>query len=431
MSSNRPIPVSCHDVIVVGAGFSGLSAATELLSSGLDVVLLEARDRVGGRVESVQLTDGTRIDSGGQFLCRDMTELTALAASHGQAVARAYDAGDVVFRPEMPLDRAYAIVEAAEALRARISDLDPASPALAGLTVSQWIAGQTIDPEVAEAYLRQVEGTWCRSPEEISFAWLASTDARITNEHPELEAFLPGTMHALAESVASGLGERLKLSAAVTHISHDAEGATVHTQALSYKARHVILAVPPSMARRIGYLPPLSSGIGAALAAWEPGQVMKVFIRYRKPFWRSRGLSGTVMWSEPDGLYACDASREGLTGLILFIAGTAARDWHDRPAAELDAFIRSHLIEALGEEGGDIEEISIRDWVDDIWSGGAYSDNVIDPQAGEAEDPLRSGQGVLRFAPSELSPRYPGYIEGAITMGRLAAREAIMALAQP
>ena len=75
---------SRHDVIVVGAGFSGLAAATELARAGRDVVLLEARDRVGGRVESVRLADGARIDSGGQFLCRDMKQLIGLARTHGR-----------------------------------------------------------------------------------------------------------------------------------------------------------------------------------------------------------------------------------------------------------------------------------------------------------------------------------------------------------
>ena len=72
--------------------------------------------------------------------------------------------------------------------------------------------------------------------------------------------------------------------------------------------------------------------------------------------------------------------------------------------------------------------MSIRDWTDDAWCGGAYADNVVDPNAGDVEAPLRHGFGPIRFASSELSPRYPGYIEGAITMGRLAAKEALAAL---
>jgi monoamine oxidase len=114
----------------------------------------------------------------------------------------------------------------------------------------------------------------------------------------------------------------------------------------------------------------------------------------------------------------------------MFIGGPYARRWHDRPQSELKSFIGEKLVEALGAEAGRIVEISIRDWTDDAWSGGAYSDNVVDPDAGDVETPLRQGFGPVRFASSELSPSYPGYIEGAIVMGRLAARDALAAMSQ-
>ncbi|UVC08732.1 FAD-dependent oxidoreductase [Rhizobium sp. TH2] len=421
---------SRHDVIVIGAGFSGLSAATELMAIGLDVILLEARDRVGGRVESKLLADGARIDTGGQFLCRDMVELNALARAHGKAVSWAYSEGDEVFQPPIPPARGYEIWEGVEALREHIIRLDPKDPALAGLTVSQWIARQAgLDPDVAAAFLRLVEGLWCRSPDEVSFTWLASTDTRITNEYSEMESFLGSTMHALAEDVAATLGARLHLSSPVTSIAHGPDGATVYTGDTTYEARRVIISVPPVMASRITYDPPLPATITDAFAAWGTGHVIKLFIRYATPFWRARGLSGTVMWSAPQGLYACDASREGVSGLVMFIGGSFAKSWRGRPEAELKTFIRTQLVTALGEEAGNITELSIRDWTDDTWSGGAYSDNVIDPNAADPEAPLRLGTGPLRFASSELSPSYPGYIEGAIVMGRFAAREAVQDLA--
>lgn len=421
--------MSRHDVIVVGAGFSGLAAATELMQAGRDVLMLEARDRVGGRVESVVLADGTRIDSGGQFLCRDMTAVQQLAAAHGNPVVMAHVEGDETYQPPMSLSRGDAIWSEVEALREHIIRLDPADPAYRGLTVSQWIGGQgDLDPDVAAAFLGLIEGLWCRSPDEVSFAWLASTDSRITNEYSEMESFLGGTMHALADALAAALGPRLRLAAPVDRIAHSADGATVHAGKESFVARRVIVCVPPVMARRIAFDPPAPVGVRQALAAWGAGDVIKAFIRYDTPFWRGRGLSGTVLWSEPHRLYACDASRDGLSGLVMFIGGPHARAWHARPETDLRAYIRDRLVEALGAEAGGFDEISIRDWTDDQWSGGAYSDNVIDPDATDAETPLRDGFGPIRFASSELSPAYPGYIEGAITMGRLAAMEAMEAI---
>lgn len=425
MPSQAETIASRHDVIVVGAGFAGLSAATELMAAGRDVLLLEARDRVGGRVESVTLSDGARIDSGGQFLCRDMTCLNALARQHGRPIAWTYVRGDETYQPPIPLARGDEIWAGVEALRERIVRLDPADPSVRGLTVSQWVARQDLDPDVAAAFLRLIEGLWCGAPDEVSFAWLASTDARITNEYSEMESFLPGTMHALAEDLAAGLGHRLVLSAPVDRIEWSQAGAVVHAGGKCHAAGRVILCVPPVMASRIAYEPPAPAEVGTAFAAWGTGDVVKVFIRYETPFWRTRGLSGTVLWSQPHGLYACDASRDGVSGLVMFIGGPSARRWHGRPQAELAAFIRGQLVQALGDEAADIMELAIRDWTDDAWSGGAYSDVVIDPQAGDVETPLRQGFGPIRFAPSEVSPNYPGYIEGAIAMGTIAAREAI------
>ena len=421
---------SHHDVIVVGAGFAGLAAATELMAAGRDVLLLEARDRVGGRVESVTLSDGARIDSGGQFLCRDMTRLNALAREHGRAVAWTYAEGDDTYQPAMPVARGHAVWDAVDALRQHIIGLDFADPDLVGLTVSQWAARQDLDPDVAAAFLRLIEGLWCRSPDDISLAWLASTDSRITNEYSEMESFLPGTMHALAEDLATALGDRLRLSAPVRSLEWSDAGAMVETASgTRHAARRVILCVPPIMASRIAYDPPVPAPISDAFAAWGTGEVVKAFIRYETPFWRARGLSGLVSWRKPHGLYACDASRDGVWGLVFFMGGPFAREWHGRPEAELAGFIRGQLVAALGEEAGNIMELSIRDWTDDTWSGGAYSDVVIDPWAGDVETPLRQGFGPIRLAPSEISPSYPGYIEGAIAMGRIAAREAMEALA--
>jgi len=415
-----------HDVIVVGAGFSGLAAAIELMAAGRDVLLLEARDRVGGRVESVTLSDGARLDSGGQFLCRDMTRLRELANTHGRAIALAYAEGDDTYQPTMPVARGHAIWDAVDALRDRIIRIDPADPAIAGLTVSQWIARQDLDPDVAAAFLRLVEGLWCRSPDDVSFAWLASTDSRITNEYSEMESFLPDTMHALAEDLAAALGDRVRLSAPVRQIEWSDAGAVLETASgARHSAAHVILCVPPIMASRIAYDPPAPGPVREAFSAWGTGEVIKAFIRYETPFWRARGLSGLVSWRKPHGLYACDASRDGVWGLVFFMGGPFARAWHGRPEAELSDFIRGQLVEALGEEAGHVVELSIRDWTDDDWSGGAYSDVVIDPRAGDVETPLRQGFGPIRLAPSELSPSYPGYIEGAIAMGRIAAREAM------
>ncbi|SFB64193.1 monoamine oxidase [Rhizobium sp. NFR07] len=418
-----------HDVIVIGAGFTGLTAAVALMEAGCDVVLVEARQRVGGRAEAEYLPDGTRIDTGGQFFCRDMTHLVDLAKQHGAEEVWTYVSGRPSYRPPLAEQRGESIWQEVDRLRDRMIALDLSDPALAGLTVAQWIERQQDeDPAVLDSFRRLVMGLWCRAPEEISLAYLASNDRRITNVYPELEMFLAGTMQGLAEKLAARLGDRLRLSSPATCVTLMDDEVEVDVNGRAITARQVIFAVPPVMARQIEISPALPARLTKALDAWSPGCVIKLMIGYETPFWRDRGLSGSVRWSTPQGMYACDISHGNYYGLVVFIGGPLASDWHKRLQSELVAFVTDELASALGEEARTPRSTCVRDWVNDAWSDGAYSDVITDLHSPDAEDVLLEGLPRLRFACSELSPSFPGYIEGAIVAGNEAAQTVLWKL---
>jgi monoamine oxidase len=418
-----------YDVIVIGAGFTGLAASLALLQAGCDVVTLEARNRVGGRVESEYLANGTRIDTGGQFLCRDMTHLIETARQHGARTVFSHVDGKQAYRPALPAETGKAISDGVDRLRQKMLSLDMADPSLARLTVGQWIDRQTdFAADVTGSFRRLVKGLWCRAPEDVSLAYLVSNDRRITNTYPELEMFMGDTMHALAETLAAGLGARLNLSSPATSITIMQDAVEVDVDGRALTARQVILAVPPVMARRIEISPAIPERLSEALAAWEPGCAIKMSIGYKSSFWRKRGLSGSVMWSDPQGMYAFDTSHDGYSGIVVFLGGPLASDWHRRPQAELIAFVTEELACALGEEAGNPTSVCVRDWVNDAWSDGAYSDVITDLDATDAEAILLEGLPRLHFACSELSPSFPGYVEGAIVAGRQAAKTVLAAL---
>ncbi|MFH1796480.1 MAG: FAD-dependent oxidoreductase [Pseudomonadota bacterium] len=410
-----------HDVIIIGAGFTGLSAALELTRQGKDVLVLEARDRVGGRVESQVNALGERVDTGGQFACDDMTNVMALLREHGHGLVSPAFEGQAVSVPPLPSQSLARARQGAMELRERYVGMDPDDPAIAGLTVAAWLARQPEDAEQKAAFRSMLEGLWCQPIDEVPLWYMIDNDRRITNEQFELQHFPARTMHALAEDLAAELGERVRLSTPATRIEWSVGGVAVTTPAGKVEARAAIVALPPSMAARLDYAPALPAPLGHALSVWRSGWVIKLHIRYARAFWLDRGLSGIVMFRDPAGLFACDTGTPQRPALTGFIGGPSALEWRERGTDRIRDDFTAYLTQALGPEAAKPLDVLVRDWSHDQWSGGAYSDLIMDMAARDAEAVITAGVGPVHFACSEISPEYPGYVEGAIVAGRRVA----------
>ncbi|RUY15363.1 FAD-dependent oxidoreductase, partial [Mesorhizobium sp. M7A.F.Ca.CA.004.12.1.1] len=284
------------DVVIVGAGFTGLSAALEMKKADIDFILLEAGDRVGGRVESRLNGLGERIDSGGQFLCEDMPELMALIEARGKTLVETYVDGDFITQPTMSVQRAERIYDAAMAIRERMNGIDPDDVSIAGLTVADWLARQRDSADARAVFRSMIEGLWCMTLDQIPLWYLIDNDRRVTNEVPELQYFVRETMHSLADDLARDLSDRLRLSEPVTRIEYSSQGVLVVSAGGAIEARTVLVAVPPATVTELAFAPALPSGLGRALGAWKSGAAIKILVRYAKPFWRGRDLNGMVMW---------------------------------------------------------------------------------------------------------------------------------------
>ncbi|WP_027031415.1 flavin monoamine oxidase family protein [Mesorhizobium loti] len=420
------------EIIIVGAGFTGVSAALELKQAGVDFVLLEARDRVGGRVEAIRNGLDERIDSGGQFLCEDMPEVMALAKARGKTFVETYVDGDFITHPSMSAKDAKRTYHGAMAIRERMNGIEPDDPSIVGLTVNVWLDRQKDATDAKTAFRSMIEGLWCLPMDRVPLWYLIDNDRRITNEVPELQYFLRETMQSLAEDLAGDIGDRMRLNEPVTRIEHGPRGVRVVSANSTIEARQVLVALPPATAAKLDFAPALPLCLGRALGVWESGAVIKVLVRYPSPFWRERDLSGMVMWRDLPGLFACDASKDAEhAALVVFIGGPLALRWRGLSGAALRAEVTARLQEALGPDAGDVIDFSSRDWIEDCWSGGAYSDLIVDVTARDAERTILAGASPVHFAASELSPSFPGYVEGAIVAGRIAARKIVIDLQSP
>ncbi|WP_430679441.1 flavin monoamine oxidase family protein [Mesorhizobium album] len=418
------------DVAIVGAGFTGLSAALELKRAGIDFVLLEARDRPGGRVEATRNGLGERIDSGAQFLCEDMPELMALARARGKTFVKTNVDGDFITHPPMPMERAIRTYHAAMEMRERMNSIEPDDPRIAGLSVAAWLQRQRDSEDAKAAFRSIIEGLWCLALDKVPLWHLIDNDRRITNEVPELQYSLRETMQSLADDLADDLGGSLRLNEPAMRIEHGPGGVRVGTAGGgTIEAREVLVALPPATAAKLAFAPALPPALAKALGVWESGAVIKILVRYARPFWRERGLSGMVMWRDLPGLFACDASRDAEhAALTVFVGGPRALHWRELGEAALRAEVTARLVDALGPDAADMLDFNQRDWTHDRWSGGAYGDLIVDVTARHAERTILAGAPPVHFAASELSPSFPGYVEGAIVAGRSTARKLATAL---
>jgi monoamine oxidase len=310
----------------------------------------------------------------------------------------------------------------AAAIRRRQKSLNPDNPAIAGLTVAAWLERQPDTASAKAAYRSMIEGLWCQALERIPLWHLADNDRRITNEMSELQHFLRETMHSLAEDLAGTLGPAVRLSTPARRVEHGADGVRIAADGLAVEARQAVLALPLSRAGRLDYAPALPPKLAQALAVWEGGAVVKLKLRYARPFWRYAGLSGMVMWRDLHGLFACDSSPDdGHAGLTVFVGGPLSLRWLEDGEDAVAAKVLERLTAALGPQAGRPLAIAADRWTGDEWSDGGYGDLVLDVNARDAEAVILHGHGPLHFASSDIAPSYPGYVEGAITAGRAAA----------
>ncbi|TIM23202.1 MAG: flavin monoamine oxidase family protein, partial [Mesorhizobium sp.] len=344
-----------------------------------------------------------------------MPELMALVEARGKTLVETYVKGEFITQPRMSAQQADRAYLGSMAIRDRMNAIAPDDPDIAGLTVAEWLDRQP-DPDQAKAAFRSmIEGLWCQALEKLPLWHLIDNDRRITNEVSELQYFVRETMQSLADDLAGDLGDRVRLNTPVGTIEHGPEGVRLASAMGVVEARSALVAVPPMTASKLDFAPPLPAGLRRALGVWQSGAVIKVLVRYPSAFWRARGLSGVVMWRDLPGLFACDVSKDNdHAALVVFVGGPLALRWRELGDTALRAEVTTRLKDALGTEAADMLDFSYRDWTHDRWSGGGYSDLIVDATATDTERIILAGAQPLHFAASELSPLFPGYIEGAV-----------------
>ena len=445
------------DVIVVGGGFSGLAAARALKAAGRRVVVLEARDRVGGRVKPGRIA-GVTIDLGGMWLGPTQTRLAELAKGYGVATYPTFLNGKNLFEvngvrgtgrgedsfsalpPDALADFA-AMVGELEQMAGKLKGVAPwAAPeaeALDRITFATWLDGRAKTKGARGVFEMLIPALLCAQPHDVSLLFVlfylqsAGDLATLISSGPGgAQNFLfVGGLHQVAARMAAELGPAVKLNSAVRTIRQDASGVEVVCDDGRYTAPRVIVALPPPLAGRIDYAPMMPHARDALTQRMPMGSCIKVWVAYETPFWRKAGLNGSLFSDAFAFGPAFDVSPPGQPrGLIAgFFDGAHAGEWSPRSPAERRAEVLRLLVEGLGPQAATPLDYVEQDWSTEQWSRGCYG-AFAPPGVLSAYGPsLRAPVGRVHWAGTETAEIWTGYVEGAIRAGERAAAEAVAA----
>jgi monoamine oxidase len=446
-------------VVVVGAGLAGLTAATVLAEAGLDVRVLEARKRTGGRVHGRVVAHNTVVDAGAAYLGTRHTELMALLAANGLRPVSTHVVGQSTFlfsdqrttnEYRVPPLNPVALGSLFDRLEELTTQIRPDAPWLGGwaerldlTTVAQWMDDEISHPDAQTFFPLFLGEMMAADPRLISVLHMAfylrsGGGVRYLNafEGGAQQWRVDGGAHRLTEALAERLGDRVCLGQDVTMIDQCAKNAVIHSVSTSdgsrshHRADRAIVAVPPLMAQRIEYRPNLP--VPRATTATGRGCALKVHLVYPAPVWREYGLSGWSVSSQGPLLSTVDDSpSDGSVGVLTgFVMGAAAQTFASAPPWEQRRAAMAHVHKVFPQLPAPTECV-ITDWLTAKYSKGCYA-ALFGPG-----DWLRLGptaavpHGRIHWAGTETSLEFFGLMEGAIRSGKRVAAELISGVTQP
>jgi monoamine oxidase len=435
------------DVVVVGAGLAGLVAARDLGRAGLEAVVLEARDRVGGRLLNQEIGGGEVVEAGGQWIGPTQHRVSALARELGVRTFRTYSDGEhmtetadgiIRYSGTLPPVSKVALADFGQAqLRlermARTIPLHaPWEARRAGSRDAQTFGGwlrRNVPTRLAREFFTTIaQAVWAAEPEELSLLHVlfyvrsaGGVDALVDTHGGAQDSRLVGGSQRLCLELARDLDVRLSEPVRAIGIR---EG---HVEVEGVTARRAIVAVPPALAGRIDYDPPMPPLRDQLTQRVPMGAVVKCHAVYGEPFWRTEGLSGQATSVHGPAKLTFDNSPPGGSrgALLCFLEARAARDI--APAERREAVL-AQLARMFGPRAGRPDAWYERDWAAEPWTRGCYGGALPTGVWTSFGRALRPPVGPIHWAGAEYAEHWMGYMDGAVRSGEAQAAAVVAGL---
>nr|XP_033806210.1 amine oxidase [flavin-containing] B-like [Geotrypetes seraphini] len=449
------------DVIVIGGGISGLSAAKLLVESGLSVIVLEARDRVGGRTFTARNKHVKYVDLGGAYVGPTQNRILRLAKELGVENYKVNEVQRLLHRvkgksypfkgPFPPMWNPVAYLDYNNLWRT-LDNMGKEIPSDAPWTAphaEEWdtmtmkelldkICWTNASKRFATLF---VNINVTSEPHEVSALWFlwyvkqcGGTTRIFSTTNGGQERKFVGGSGQISERIMERLEGRVKLQEPVVCIDQSGDSVVVETVHHDvYEAKYVISAIPPVLSLKIHFNPPLPPLRNQLINRVPMGSVIKCMVYYKEPFWRKKDFCGTMIIEDEEaeiGLTLDDTKPDGSVAAIIgFILARKSRRLAHLTKEERQRRICALYAKVLGaEEALHPVHYEEKNWCEEQYSGGCYTAYFppgIMTQYGRV---LRQPVGRIYFAGTETATQWSGYMEGAVQAGERAAREILCSL---
>jgi monoamine oxidase len=446
------------DVCIVGAGLAGLTAARRLSQAGRSVAVLEARDRVGGRVWTKTTRDGVPVDMGACFVGPQHDRMLALTKEMGVTTFKTFVEGDNVlatggkvrrYRGDIPRISPVALLSAGQAI-ARMNAMAKKVPVDApwdapkaaewdALSVRAWLSPGRVPTRLARDLIEAtVRACFAAELSEVSFLnWLflvrsaGGVESLMNITGGYQDAQFEGGVGQVPGAMAAELGDAVVLGTPVTSVMATADRVEVRGAGCTVSARRVVLALPRALAAGIRFEPALPADHALLIHQVPAGTEVKMVAVYDEPFWRHDGISGATVATDDDIEITLDTCQPNHSqGVVAgYAAGPRARSLAALGQAERrDVFVQM-LMRRLGPRASSPVEVLEQNWVQEEWTRGCSMGHFPTGVLTQYGRRLREPVGRVHWAGTETASTSYGSMDGAVRSGERVCEEILRASA--
>ncbi|MFD1737819.1 flavin monoamine oxidase family protein [Bacillus salitolerans] len=439
------------DIVIVGGGITGLAAALECKKHQKSFVVLEARDRPGGRLYSVTTKEGIRIDLGGQWVGVNHYRIKRLIEEFGIKTYKIDQKGNSIYEwngkikktkrlPPLSPVGLFDLIKVGMRIKTFVNQLpegipfsSPIARKLDKETVEQFIQATMFSQEGKAFYKLIVEEITCSNAHEVSLldlVWCIKSTGTINYLLQAEQEWMSEGAQTLTIRMADSLGDTVVYNTPVERISYQHECTYVYSSNDFWRAKKVIVAIPPNLTTRIVFAPPLP-GIRQQLSQRSGmPSVIKMIMIYHSPFWKSQGLNGKLFSSSGPVTLTLDSSPPDSSKGVLsvFLTGKHARELENMDRDERVNKVLQVLGKYFGKEAYEPEEVYEKNWAEDEWTQGGYATHYAPGVLTHFGSSLFKPISSIHWAGTEEAIEWRTYMEGAVQSGQDVAKLVISQL---